>query len=91
MAAANGKFAFGSPHFGCVPAEHPSGKGSVLVPVESEQAAIKRMTELRSSGASLRDIAAVLEAEGFGTKQGGRWHPATVRRALARAEGAVTA
>jgi DNA invertase Pin-like site-specific DNA recombinase len=91
MAGAHGKFAFGSPQYGMVSAEHPSGKGSVLVPVPSEQAAIQRMQELRSGGATLQAIADTLHAEGVPTKQGGRWRPGTVARALERAEAAATA
>lgn len=70
----------------------PFGAAAVegdLLPVESEASAIKLMVELRDGGASLRDIAARLEAEGIGTKKGGRWHSATVGRILARAEAAA--
>lgn len=91
MAAAHGRYAYGAPPFGTATADHPSGKGSELVPVESEQAAIARMRELRDGGASLRDIAATLEAEGVPAKHGARWYPATVSRALARAESAAAA
>lgn len=55
-----------------------------LVPDEAEQAAVRRMTALQAEGKSLREIAAVLEAEGFRAKRGARWYPSAVARTLAR-------
>lgn len=78
--ASIGGHACGAPAFG------QAAVDGELVPVEAEALAIKRMVELRDGGASLRDIAATLEAEGIGTKLGGHWHPATVQRTLRRAE-----
>jgi hypothetical protein len=40
-------------------------KGAALVPVPEEQDAIKRMVDMRRSGASLRAIAAAMAADGF--------------------------
>lgn len=40
-------------------------KGSKLVPVPREQAAIRRMIRLRRKGSSLRDIAATMKRDGF--------------------------
>ena len=55
-----------------------------LVEDSVERAAVDRALELRGEGASLRRIAAQLEAEGHKPKRGGRWHPETLRRVLAR-------
>lgn len=57
--------------------------GRALVPDESERAAIARARELRASGASIRGIAAALQAEGVPCR-GGRWHATTVARILGR-------
>jgi len=48
---------------------------------------LARITELKTAGASLREIGAVLEAEGRPPKRGGSWHPETLRRAAARVPG----
>ena len=57
----------------------------VVVDDEFELAAVRRMTQLRAAGSSLRSIAGVLRDEGHPTKRGGRWEAATVGRVLARA------
>ena len=49
-------------------------------------AALARMQTLRESGASLREIANVLTAEGHHPRRSDRWHPATVSRALVTSE-----
>ncbi|WP_306439131.1 recombinase family protein [Mycolicibacterium elephantis] len=54
------------------------------MPVPSEQAAMRRICELRDAGASTHQIADTLTAEGHPTKRGGRWASATVSRILAR-------
>lgn len=59
-------------------------EGREFVPDETEQAAIARIRELHAGGRSLREIIAALDAEDVRTKQGGRWHPSTVSRLLAR-------
>jgi DNA invertase Pin-like site-specific DNA recombinase len=76
--AARGGFAYGSPAFG-----HRAA-GRALVPDEREQAAIARARELQAAGASLRQIGAILEAEGHRPKRGARWHPTAVARMLKR-------
>ena len=76
--AARGGFAYGSPAFG-----HRAA-GRALVPDEREQAAIARARELQAAGASLRQIGAILEAEGHRPKRGARWHPTAVARVLWR-------
>ena len=42
------------------------------------------MRELRATGASTRQIADALTAEGYPTKRGGRWASATVAGILTR-------
>lgn len=49
-----------------------------------EQAALRLMRKLAAGGASTRDIADALTAEGHPTKRGGVWSSATVARILAR-------
>jgi DNA invertase Pin-like site-specific DNA recombinase len=79
--AAAGGFAYGSPGYGY------RSEDGVLVPAEREQAALARMIELRDSGASLREIADVLDREGHRPKRAERWHPQTVARVLEREGG----
>lgn len=59
--------------------------------VEEESRTIQRMRELREDGLTLRAVAAQLIAEGHRTKRGGKWHPNTIRRVLARVDGEVAA
>jgi DNA invertase Pin-like site-specific DNA recombinase len=74
--AEQGGFAYGSPPMGY---RADDGK---LVPVESEQAAVRRALELQATGESIRGITAALNAEGYHSKRGGAWHPTTVARLL---------
>ncbi len=77
--ASSGGYAYGAPPLGYVADEGEL----VLHPDEAETLA--RIYELRDQGGSLREIAAVLEAERHRTKRGGtRWHPNTLSRILAR-------
>jgi len=55
-----------------------------LVPDPAEQAAVALILGMHEQGASLREIIAALEEGGHRTKRGGRWHPSTVSRTLAR-------
>lgn len=57
----------------------------VITPVEAEEMAISRATELRAQGLSLRAVAAKLSEEGFRTKRGGRWAAETIRKIVTRA------
>jgi DNA invertase Pin-like site-specific DNA recombinase len=57
-----------------------------LVPDPDEQNTLARISQLRSRGATLREIARTLEAEGHRTKRSNRWHPETLRRIASRAE-----
>jgi DNA invertase Pin-like site-specific DNA recombinase len=58
-----------------------------LESVAGELATADRVVELHAAGMSVRDIVAVLEAEGRRTKRGGRWHVTTVQRLLKRLRG----
>lgn len=60
----------------------------VVVGVEDERHTIERMRELRSAGASFRQIARRLAAERRPTKRGGRWEAATVASVLRRVQDA---
>jgi DNA invertase Pin-like site-specific DNA recombinase len=56
-----------------------------LVPDAGEQKAIALIRELHAAGASLREIAGRLEAEGYRTKTGRpHWHPKTVAAIIGR-------
>jgi site-specific DNA recombinase len=58
--------------------------GRNLAPNGQEQEVLERLMELRAGGASFARIAGELEALGIPTKEGGSWHPATVRQILER-------
>ena len=76
--AAAGSYAAGAPPLGF------RAEGGELVPDPDEQAAVQRIVELRADGASLRQIAITLTAEGLAPKRGGAWHPQQVKRVLDR-------
>jgi DNA invertase Pin-like site-specific DNA recombinase len=59
-------------------------EGGQLVAHDAEQAALARIAELGASGATLREIARVLDAEGLHPKRAERWHPESIRRILQR-------
>jgi DNA invertase Pin-like site-specific DNA recombinase len=80
-----GGYVGGQPAFGQV------AEAKELVDDATERATIRRILELHQDGASLRSIAATLEAEGRPPKRGGRWHPQTVARVLDRARSTATA
>ena len=77
--AERGDYAYGAPPFGC------RAEGKALVEVPEERETLARITELKTAGASLREIATVLKVEGRPPKRGGSWHPETLRRAAERA------
>jgi DNA invertase Pin-like site-specific DNA recombinase len=58
-----------------------------LVPDEDEQETMRRIAALHGEGRSLREIAAVLEAEGRRPERGERWYPSAVALTLARMQG----
>lgn len=76
--AENGGYAHGGPPFG------KRAESRVLVDDPGEQGVLARIDQLCGSGASIRKIAATLNAEGLPAKRGGTWHPQTVARVLAR-------
>lgn len=57
-----------------------------LVPVEAEQATIRRMQEWTAAGCSASEVARRLNADGV-PAQRGTWHPSTVARVLRREAG----
>ena len=57
-----------------------------LVSNPVEQAVLVRIAELRSLGATFRQIARALDAEGHRPKRARRWHPETVRRVVQRTQ-----
>jgi site-specific DNA recombinase len=59
--------------------------GKTLIPNAGEQQAIALMTQLRSTGHTLRGIAAELSERGIPTKEGGSWTHTAVSRILQRA------
>jgi len=66
--------------------------GRRVVKVErAELAAVERIRALRRSSLSLREICTRLEAEGYGSKRGGKWAPKTVRAVLLRLDEQRTA
>ena len=77
--AEQGGYASGAPPLGF------RAEGGELVPNPDEQVAVARIVELRADGASLRQIAVTLTAEGLTPKRGGAWHPQQVSRVLGRA------
>jgi DNA invertase Pin-like site-specific DNA recombinase len=58
-----------------------------VVTDDNEQQVLERVAELHAGGASVRGIAAKLDAEGF-KPRGKRWHPTTVARLLKRLDAA---
>lgn len=79
--AANGGYATGAPPLGL------RAVGGALVEDPDEGRVLDRLLTLRTDGRSLREIAALLTAEGLRPKRSDRWHPETVRKALVRAQG----
>jgi DNA invertase Pin-like site-specific DNA recombinase len=77
-ASRNGSRPAGSPPYGF------RVEDGELVFDPAEQQAVARIAELRSGGATLREIARRLDAEGHGAKRATRWHPEAVRRVLIR-------
>lgn len=74
-----GGYASGAPAFGY------EARDKTLVESEEEQATVRRIAELRSSGASFREICSTLKSEGHRSKRGGTsWQPMAVKRILDR-------
>lgn len=58
--------------------------GGLLVANIREQESIEQMQRLRAEGRSYREIASLLDAGGFPSKQGGHWLHTSVKNVLAR-------
>lgn len=71
-------------HVGAVPYGYERTEDNRLVEVEEEAEVVARIRELRAAGASLRDIAAALNADGIKTKRGAQWAAVTIKRVLDR-------
>lgn len=69
---------YGSPAFG------QRAQEGALVANEAEQAIIACIAEWHADGASVRAIAAELNAQGLKSKRGTQWHPETVARVIRR-------
>ena len=76
--ASNGGYAYGSPAFGY------RADRRDLVPDEEESQALFRMASLRSSNASIRQIARTLDSEGHRPKRSQTWNAGTLSRTLRR-------
>lgn len=77
--AEKGGYAYGAPGYGW------RAEDGELVAVAAEQETLIRAVELRARGASLREIARSLEAEGHRPRRAEHWHPVVLSRMLARA------
>ncbi|MFC9499827.1 recombinase family protein [Streptomyces sp. NPDC056982] len=74
--AVQGGYAYGAPPYGW------QAIAGELVEHPAEQVGLTRARELRTAGASLREICRRLEIEQFPPRQSDRWHPEAVRRML---------
>jgi DNA invertase Pin-like site-specific DNA recombinase len=81
-----GKHATGSYAYGYT----GSGKGRTrdAAPVPEEQAAVRRILELRAQGAPYRAIAATLDQEGIKPRRAGQWSAMSVRNVAVREQDA---
>jgi hypothetical protein len=70
--------------YGPVPYGYEARNGQ-LAPKEGEQVVLEFMVAMRDGGASYAAIAKWLNAESIPAKQGGPWHPMSVRSVLATA------
>ena len=61
-----------------------SRDSGALLPDSDERAAIRRMVTLRESGSSLRDIATMLQLDGYKPKRGDKWNHSSIRKVLGR-------
>lgn len=74
--AGSGGYAYGAPSYGYI------AVNKELVEDPTEMAVLEEMRQWRQAGLGVRGIAARLNERGIPSKRGGRWHPATVARAL---------
>lgn len=83
--AANGGHVNGPAPYGWRTSKRtPSNPHGALVEVATEQKALRLMRNMFAAGASTREIARVLNAEGYPTKNGGTWSSPTVSRIIKR-------
>ncbi len=81
--AEQGRYAgYGAPAFGF------RSEDAELVPDAAEAEVVARIVAMAAEGASVRTIAAALNAEQIPTKRGSTWQPETVARVLRRAKDA---
>jgi DNA invertase Pin-like site-specific DNA recombinase len=80
--AAAGRKATGAYAYGYAGAG--KGRDRDAAPREDEQAAVRRIVELRQAGQSYRQIVAALEDEGFAPRKAAHWSPMTVRAIVIR-------
>ena len=76
--ATEGGYVHGSPAFGWM------AQGKALVASAVETTVVRLISRLRKQGLSLRDIAQRLQADGYATKRGGKWHPSIISKILRR-------
>ena len=81
--AAQGKHATGQYAYGYTGAG--TGRDRDAAPDDDEQRTIARILELRSAGASYRQIVAALDAEGRRPRRAASWSPMAVRSVVLRA------
>ncbi len=82
--AAAGKHAVGVYPFGTKAGGE--GRERDAVPDEAELRAAARISELRASGQSYRQIIATIEAEGIMPRTAAHWSPSTIRKIALRAQ-----
>lgn len=83
---AGGRVPYGY-QIGPLVASNPGGRSyRKLVPSPEELEVVQAAAELRKSGASLREVAAMLEDRGLTSRQGKKLHPQQVQRILERAK-----
>jgi DNA invertase Pin-like site-specific DNA recombinase len=80
--AAAGRHAVGDYAYGTRGAG--TGRDRDAAPDEAEQQAVARIVALRSEGRSYRDIAGVLDGEGFKPRRAEHWSPMSVRNVATR-------
>lgn len=78
-----GRWGGGEAPYGYRIVPHPDGAGKTLEIDPEEAALIRRAAEMVLEGRSAYSVAHQLSQEGYRTRRGARWSPATLRRVLA--------